>query len=337
MKFRARFVANVIRFATQQGASSTQLLGIADHSFEELDNDTLEVDGAIYNAVVEEAVKLTGDSNFGLHLGDFLSLSAAGLITQIVQSSSNVLEALNYLVGYANLGCKSMPFQLDKKDDEWELSLNPLPIWRDQSPVAVRHTMDGMMMFTLREYHTLTHQKRNPVSIHFDYPKPKNALEYEDLFRCRVSFGKPRTIMFLNNRHVNERVITSDYHLLTVLVKHAESKLSEIRDEEGFVSVVKQSIINLVKPEFPNIEQVSSNLNISVRTLQRRLKEEGYTYKTVLEDLKKQFALDYLRNRNLTVKEIAYLLDYAEPSSFIRSFKRWTGQSPDKYRHTLIR
>ena len=87
-----------------------------------------------------------------------------------------------------------------------------------------------------------------------------------------------------------------------------------------------------MKPQFPTIEQVAANLNLSVRTLQRRLKEEGLTYKIVLDELRKQFALDYIKNKELSVKEIAYLLDYAEPSSFIRTFKRWTGKSPNVYR-----
>mgnify|MGYP000515555330 CR=1 FL=1 len=62
-----------------------------------------------------------------------------------------------------------------------------------------------------------------------------------------------------------------------------------------------------------------------------RLKEENLTYKIVLEELKKQFALDYLKNKELSIKEVTYLLDYAEPSSFIRSFKRWTGETPKAY------
>jgi len=116
-------------------------------------------------------------------------------------------------------------------------------------------------------------------------------------------------------------------------VQHAREKLATLNLEVGFATIVKQSIINLVKPQFPTIDQVAANLNLSVRTLQRRLKEEGLTYKTVLDELRKQFALDYIKNKALSIKEIAYLLDYAEPSSFIRSFKRWTGVSPNNYRN----
>ena len=119
-------------------------------------------------------------------------------------------------------------------------------------------------------------------------------------------------------------------------MQHAREKLATLNVEFGFVTVVKQSILHLVKPQFPTIEQVAANLNLSVRTLQRRLTAEGVTYKLLLDELKQQLALDYLKNKELSIREIAYLLDYAEPSSFIRSFKRWTGKTPKAYKAKII-
>jgi AraC-like DNA-binding protein len=122
-----------------------------------------------------------------------------------------------------------------------------------------------------------------------------------------------------------------------MLVQYAEKKLSSLQEESGFAQIVRQSIINMVKPQFPTIEQVAANLNLSVRSLQRRLSEEDLTFSTVLEELKRQFALDYLQNERLSIKEIAYLLDYADASSFIRSFRRWMGVSPEQYRLDGVR
>ena len=332
MTFRARFIANIIQFAAQQGADRRVFLNLIGKELEELNDEELTFEAGVYNEVVEKAMELTGDPYLGLHLGEYLSLSAAGLIVQIVQSSRTVLEGLNYIVAFANLGCQALPFQLKKIKNEWELSLHPNPIWEEQSPVAVRQTMDGTVMFTLREFHTLTRQKYYPLRIHFSYPRPGKYEEYERLFKCSVRFNQPKTAFYFDQKHVDNPVVTSDYDLLQMLVQYAEKKLNTLQNENGFSTVVKQSIINLVKPQFPTIEQVAANLNLSVRTLQRRLKEEALTFKIILDELKKQFALDYLKNKNLSVKEVAYLLDYADSSSFIRTFRRWTGLSPEKYR-----
>jgi AraC-like DNA-binding protein len=69
-------------------------------------------------------------------------------------------------------------------------------------------------------------------------------------------------------------------------------------------------------------------LNLSLRSLQRKLNERGMTFRKVLEDTRRQLAQQYLKDSTLSVSEIAYLLGFAEVSSFSRAFKRWTGHAP---------
>ena len=88
----------------------------------------------------------------------------------------------------------------------------------------------------------------------------------------------------------------------------------------------------MVKPQFPTVQQVADHLNVSVRTLQRKLKQEGFTFQEVMDQLRKDFAMDYLSRPELSVGEVAFLLSYAETSAFSRAFKRWTGMTPVEYR-----
>ena len=335
MTFSARYLANIVRFGTQQGVDSGELLALIGREFEELADEELRFPVAVYNRVLEKALELSGDPYFGLHLGEYLSLSAAGLITQIVQTSGTIREALRHMVAFANLGCQSLPFSLDRYETNWLLSVNPADVWSQQSPASVRHTTDAVLIFTLREYHTLTLQRRRPLEMHFSYDRPQKFLEYEKAFGCPVRFSQPRSGLLLEARQMDQKIVTSDYRLLQVLVQHAQTRLNQWNSQVDFFTLVRNSIVNMIKPQFPTIEQVATNLNISVRTLQRRLKEEGYTFKTVVEELKKQLALDYLTKERLTVKEIAFLLDYADASAFIRSFKRWMGMTPLEYKARL--
>lgn len=332
MQFRARFIGNIIQFAGQQGADRRLLLELVDNDLEGLMDENLMYPANTYNQVIEKAVELTGDPCFGLHLGESLSLSAAGLIVQIAQSSRTVKEALSYMVEFANLGCSALPFSLLEQKEEWELSIQPNPLWQEQSPASVRHTMDGMIIFTIREFHTLTRQKYFPLRIHFTRSRPERFMEYERLLHCPVRYEQELDAIYLDKDQVAEPVVTNDYQLLKILVKYAEEKLQQLQLEQGFKTVVKQAILGQANPSFPTVEQVAMNLNLSTRTLQRRLSDEGYSFKSLLDELRRDLALDYLGNPSLSVKQIAYLLDYAEPSSFIRSFKRWEGISPSNYR-----
>jgi len=332
MTFRARFIANIIQFAAQQGASRKELLAITGKTLPELNDEALTFEAPVYNRVIEKIVSTTGNDHFGLQLGASLSLSAAGLIVQITQSSRTVEEALRYMVEFNNLGCQAMPFMLQQSDGEWQLSVHPSPVWEKQSPIAARHTMDGMMIFTLRQFQALTRQRYEPKRIHFSYPRPANPKAYERLIRCPIHFSQETTCLWLDEKQVADPIVTSDYQLLQILVNYAEQKLAKLHNKQGFKAKVRQAIVHLATPAFPTIEQVADNLNLSVRSLQRRLKAEQYTYQQLVDELKHQFSLEYLKRKDLSVKEVAYLLDYADASSFIRSFKRWEERTPVEFR-----
>lgn len=332
MTFSTRYIANIIQFAGQQGANRQELLSLTGLTMADLADENLRLDASVYNAVLETALKRTGDAFLGLHIGNYLSLSAAGLIVQIAQSSETVRQAVELIVQFANLGCQALPFVIHEKSDYIELSITPNELWITQSPESVRHTTDAVILFTIRQLHSLTHQKYYPTKIHFHYPKPPQTTAYDALFKCKIKFKQPTTSLYFDKQLFKEKIITSDYNLLKILIQYAELKLAQIGQQSGFSTIVKQTILNLVKPKFPTIETVAANLNLSVRTLQRKLKTEDKTYQSVLDNLKRQLALDYIKNPSLTISEITYLLSYSELSAFSRTFKRWTGKSPNEYR-----
>lgn len=83
----------------------------------------------------------------------------------------------------------------------------------------------------------------------------------------------------------------------------------------------------------PSLKNLSQILNIPSRTLQRRLREKGMSFKELLEDSRKQLAKDYLKNKHLSLTDIAFLLAYSEQSAFTRAFKAWFSRSPKDYRN----
>lgn len=80
------------------------------------------------------------------------------------------------------------------------------------------------------------------------------------------------------------------------------------------------------------VEHVAEELNMSRHTLYKKLKEENLTFAALLEDVRREQALTYLRDRNRSVSEVAELLGFSELSAFSRAFKRWMGKSPAEFR-----
>ena len=305
----------------------------ADES--ELCREDCKLGAEAYNNVLEAAMQSTGDPLFGLHAGENLNLQAAGLIVQIAHSSKTVHEALQYCCEFANLGCSALPLGLSEEQEHYRLTMTPNPVWLHQSPLSVEQTIYGYLAFTIKEFHSLTHQKHYPKEIWLTCHPPQDTGEVLRVVGCPVRYNMSENAVFFYKRHVEQPVVTSDYSLLQVLVAHAHEKTAAAQGANSFYHVVRKSVVNLVKPEFPTIEQIAGHLNMSVRTFQRKLKAEGYSYKVIIDELRKEFALGYLKNPELNIGDIAYLLGYADNSAFVRSFKRWTGQTPAGYRSTL--
>lgn len=332
MAFNGRFVLNVSAFAGKLGADMDALIQASGQTEAALSAPDSTIDRQAYSRVVELAVEMTGDQCLGLHLGEGLGLSAAGLIGQITQTSRTVKEALTYCCEFANLGCSELPMELTRSGDYYKIRLQSNPLWEQQSPTAYRHTAEGVLVFTIRECEALTRDAHRPVAVHLPWKQAAHEQEYQRIFGTQVRFQQNEFAILLHPKQVEAPTTTSDYNLLRLLVAHAEEKSAQWHQQRGFSNVVRQSMIQLVRPEFPTIEQVAQHLNLSLRTLQRRLSEEGLTYKQLMEEVRKDFAQSYLRKPELSITEISYLLGYADTSAFSRAFKRWFERSPQQWR-----
>jgi AraC-like DNA-binding protein len=86
----------------------------------------------------------------------------------------------------------------------------------------------------------------------------------------------------------------------------------------------------------PTVERIASAVGLTPRTLQRRLAQEGTSVHQEVEAIRKAMAMAMLRDREISIDEIAFLLGYAEPSTLFRLFKRWTGMTPREYRDSIV-
>ena len=102
--------------------------------------------------------------------------------------------------------------------------------------------------------------------------------------------------------------------------------------EDILLASVRRAVGESMRNGDPKLAQVAGRIAIGPRTLQRRLNDYDVDFKTLVDDTRRRFALNYLRDRRHTLAEIAYLLGYSEVSAFNRAFRRWTGTTPQVFR-----
>ena len=112
-------------------------------------------------------------------------------------------------------------------------------------------------------------------------------------------------------------------------------RLAELDETATTSDRVRGALLELLPAGKSSVQDVSKTLDIPIRTLQRRLKEEESRFRSVLNETRKDLALYYLENTQLHVGEVSFPLGFESPNSFSRAFNSWTGESPNQARSSL--
>ena len=167
-------------------------------------------------------------------------------------------------------------------------------------------------------------------------PKPASLGPYKDTFACPIEFSRPEIVLHLNRRMLQERLPTANIALAHANDRMVTEYLAQI-DKQDLPSQVKTKLIDMLPSGEIQEEQVAQALNLSLRSLQRRLSEHRLTFRMLLNDTRRELALVYVRSPRVSLAEVSYLLGFSEPGNFTRAFRRWTGATPTEYRMTASR
>jgi AraC-like DNA-binding protein len=137
------------------------------------------------------------------------------------------------------------------------------------------------------------------------------------------------------DRDLERPIPRSDESLAHHLSAHAETVLRSLVGGNTTRERVRAAVWDSLSEGKPTLQRVAAALRLAPRTLQRRLAQEGTSLQDEVEHIQKSVALAVVRDRDLPVEEVAFLLGYEEPSTFFRAFKRWTGTTPNQYRSTI--
>ena len=152
-------------------------------------------------------------------------------------------------------------------------------------------------------------------------------------FGCRARFKADRDALVFRTSDLGRPFVTYNAELLAMLGPSLEAELSARRSRRSLGEQVKGALKRLLAGQRPTIKTVARQLNLSSRTLQRRLAEGGVTFQQLLDSARRELAHHYLGQSSVELNETAYLLGYEDPNSFFRAFHEWEGTSPGQWRN----
>lgn len=329
--FSSKFASDLIAFASKHGADSRVLTELLDVQPMYLNREDIRIPCATIAALWDEAIRQTGDPALGLHMGRAAMYAAHRTTSLIMESSATVLEAFELAVEYSVLIADAMTVVIGDSGDDFFLEFTPRADWLAQPPNVVEDCFNLTIVSTLNAVQRMTGVRHAPSLLTFCYPRPRHVAEYYAIFDCPIVFGASATRLGFPKALARARVATANRGLRAVVAQYADDVRASFQQHASVTQSVLARILDSMSPAPPTLGDVAQALGTSERSLQRRLKDEGQTFRRLVERVRMELAQRYLLGATYSVDEVSYLSGYADTASFVRAFKRVYGVPPRRF------
>lgn len=176
-----------------------------------------------------------------------------------------------------------------------------------------------------------TGQHLMPIRVELTRADPKSGL-HRAYFGCPIHYGASRNALVLKSDDLDRPFPGHNPELLEILTPALASELNQLQRRSSVGEKVKVVVKRSLASGRPELSDVASDLGMSERTLQRRITDEGTTFRDLLVEARQELGRQLLSDTSADIDEVACLLGYQDTSSFYRAFRNWEGVTPSRWR-----
>lgn len=269
-----------------------------------------------------------GAPTFGLHASEMTCAAAFDVLDHAVSHCSTLGEALQALIRYQRLLHDANDIRLEEAA-RGQVCLSQRLRLPERPP---EHLTDFIASQWILRSARLCGAAVAVSRVELTRPLPGDLAHHRRVFRAPIAFGAERNAAWFDADVLNTPIPHADPSLSAVLRRHADDLLAALPPSNSLATALRRYLLGALDGGTPDVQRAASSIGVSTRTLQRKLEEEGTSFKAVLDEARRTLALSYLRDGSRTVSEVAFLVGFSEVSAFSRAFRRWTGRSAVSYR-----
>ena len=313
------------------GIDTEAMLRAVGISRQTLEDPDARLEASKVSALWTKAYELSGDPVLSLHTAEALPLGAYKVIDYMAFNAATVGEAFRYSARYFWIINTAIRLPIDETGDVVTFDVvdesGPAGVSRPYAEYCL-----AAFVLRVREATGVSFPVRK---ITFTHRTPPDVREHERIFGCPVEFESGHNRLTIDREAWETPTNRSNPGVLQVLIEHAELLLEKLPRGPDLVDRTRRAIGERLRGGDSSVESVARHLSMSARSLQRHLQELGYSYQALADEVRSATARLYLEQPDIAISEIAYLLGFADQSTFNRAFKRWTGDSPARSRSLL--
>jgi len=283
------------------------------------------------NEAWQSAEQITQDSIIGLHVGEKIHPNDYGLLGQIMMNCNNLAEALESIL--------SVEFIINNLFVSEVIIENNYAVNRihcqQYDAENIRHIIEqdisaliNIGLFVMNKEYG---EHNSPIEIHFRHKPAADIAEYERILKTKVLFEQEHNQAIFPLAILESPIYNPNPRVADILKVELLQLLHEVENQDA-LTLRLWRYFQIQDASFTaDIESIAQQFNITPRTLQRRLQQEGTSFQDELKFFRTQQAKQLLRNKQLTICEVAFQMGFNDNSAFHKAFKRWTGLTPKDY------
>jgi AraC-like DNA-binding protein len=324
----AEYAMGLLEFLEQQGYGRDLALADTGIGSAQLEGDlrlTTQQDAAL----LENAVRLTGNEGLGFELGLRCTLTWHGMLGLGLMSCATLRDALRLWTGYLDVRTTGFCIYLHEHDGLAELNIQDLAPGAPMRGVA----LERLATMTARLARQLTQQPVPEVEMWFKDEQPAYAAAYASRVP-KLRFATGLCQVRMPSAYLDLPLPTAHALVLSQVKQQCERDRLALGQNNSLIARIK-GLLPLEDGTYLGMEEVAQALCMSSRTLKRKLRHLGFNFRQLVDEARKQEVLRDVLNTTMTIDEIANRRGYSDAANLTRAFRRWTGESPSQYRAKL--
>jgi AraC-like DNA-binding protein len=281
--------------------------------------------------IIDNVYNYTKDEALMVKLGQRVDVTYFGSFGFALMSCSSFSEAIKLINRYQLLLGTGINLNVlsDSHNPQYTLRVS-ISILSNLQKKLLTELIISQSIYLLR---IITNNDKLKLTINFQHEGINNKELYESILKCNVKFNQLHNEISVPIDLSKEKLVSANSAVHIIYEEQCERLLRDLNKVENFSAATRRILLQ-AGDDLPDIKEVAFKLHMSESTLRRRLKEESSSYRIICDEVRDVLAKKYLTSTNLTISDIAMLLNYSEAASFRRAFIRWNKVTPNDYRHS---
>jgi AraC-like DNA-binding protein len=282
------------------------------------------------------------------HYGALWRAIAAALDDEFFGQDSRRMKVGTFaMLCHSVLNCKSLGQALDRSLRFYALILDDIAgtaerdgkeariVLHEAPGVSQRVFAHELLLILLYGVSCWLVGRRIPIlRTEFSYAEPAHSAEYRLMYCADLRFNRPQTLLAFEASYLDLPVVQNERSAKEFLRTAPESILLKYKNGSSLTARVRRRLRQFLPGSVPDFERLAEEMSMTPATMRRRLHEEGESYQSIKDQLRRDLAISYLSHSKRSVMDIALELGFSERSAFHRAFRKWTGASPGEFRRT---